>query len=420
MEFFTDTTVVYITLAAVFGIFMAWGIGANDVANAMATSVGSKAITIKQALILAAIFEFAGAYLAGGQVTETIRKGLVDMGAFSANPELLVWGMLGSLLAAGTWLLIASMRGWPVSTTHSIVGAVVGFAAVGVGVDAVNWETVGTTAVSWVFSPIISGVVAFLIFMSLQQLVLNTKNPLQNAIKYGPFYLFMVGFVLSLLTIKKGLKHVGLHLDDGMDLMLSVVIGIVIALVGRILIGRVKFDQQAEKRFAYANVEKIFGVLMLFTASAMAFAHGSNDVANAVGPMAAVIDVAQSGVMAAKASVPSWVLLIGAVGIVIGLATLGYKVIQTVGHGITELTPTRGFSAEIATAMTVVMASYTGIPVSTTHTLVGAVLGVGFARGIAAIDLRVVGGVFMSWVVTLPAGALLSVVFFYLLRGIFV
>ncbi|MDQ5768075.1 inorganic phosphate transporter [Thiothrix subterranea] len=420
MEFFSDTTTIYIALAAIFGLFMAWGIGANDVANAMATSVGSKAITIKQALILAAIFEFAGAYLAGGQVTDTIRKGLVDMDAFSANPELLVWGMLASLLAAGTWLLIASMRGWPVSTTHSIVGAVVGFAAVGVGTDAVNWDTVGTTATSWVFSPVIAGVVAFLIFMSIQKLVMDTKTPLQNAIKYGPFYLFMVGFVLSLLTIKKGLKHVGLHLDGGMDLLLSVVIGVIIALIGRFLISRVKFDQQAEKRFHYANVEKIFAVLMVFTASAMAFAHGSNDVANAVGPMAAVIDVAQSGAMAAKASVPPWVLLMGAIGIVVGLATYGYKVIATVGHDITELTPSRGFSAEISTAMTVVMASYTGIPVSTTHTLVGAILGVGFARGIAAIDLRVVGGIFMSWVVTLPAGALLSVLFFYLLRGIFV
>ncbi|WP_287603031.1 inorganic phosphate transporter [Thiothrix sp.] len=420
MEFFTDTTMVYITLAAVFGIFMAWGIGANDVANAMATSVGSKAITIKQALILAAIFEFAGAYLAGGQVTETIRKGLVDMSAFDANPEMLVWGMLASLLAAGTWLLIASMRGWPVSTTHSIVGAIVGFAAVGVGVDAVNWSTVGTTAVSWVFSPVIAGVVAFLIFMSIQKLVMNTKNPLQNAIKYGPFYLFLVGFVLSLLTTKKGLKHVGLDLSESMEFVLAVAIGVAIALVGRILISKVKFDQQAEKRFHYANVEKIFAVLMVFTASAMAFAHGSNDVANAVGPMAAVIDVAQSGTMAAKANVPPWVLLVGAIGIVIGLATYGYKVIETVGHDITELTPSRGFSAEISTAMTVVMASYTGIPVSTTHTLVGAILGVGFARGIAAIDLRVVGGIFMSWVVTLPAGALLSVMFFYLLRGIFV
>ena len=420
MEFLTDTTTIYIALAAIFGVFMAWGIGANDVANAMATSVGSKSITIKQALIIAAIFEFAGAYLAGGQVTETIRNGLVDMDAFSANPEVLVWGMLGSLLAAGTWLLVASLRGWPVSTTHSIVGAVVGFAAVGVGVDAVNWGTVGTTAISWVFSPMISGVLAFLIFMSLQKLVLNTKSPLQNAIKYGPFYLFMVGFVLSLLTIKKGLKHVGLHLDNGMDLVLSVVVGIMIALLGRWLISRVKFDEKVDRRSHFANMEKIFAVMMVFTASAMAFAHGSNDVANAVGPMAAVIDVAQSGVMAAKSSVPSWVLLVGAVGIVVGLATYGYKVIQTVGNKITELTPTRGFSAEISTAMTVVMASYTGIPVSTTHTLVGAILGVGFARGIAAIDLRVVGGIFMSWVVTLPAGALLSVIFFYLLRGIFV
>jgi PiT family inorganic phosphate transporter len=420
MEFLTDTTTIYIALAAIFGVFMAWGIGANDVANAMATSVGSKSITIKQALIIAAIFEFAGAYLAGGQVTETIRNGLVDMDAFSANPEVLVWGMLGSLLAAGTWLLVASLRGWPVSTTHSIVGAVVGFAAVGVGVDAVNWGTVGTTAISWVFSPMISGVLAFLIFMSLQKLVLNTKSPLQNAIKYGPFYLFMVGFVLSLLTIKKGLKHVGLHLDGGMDLVLSVAVGVMIALLGRWLISRVKFDEKVDRRSHFANVEKIFAVMMVFTASAMAFAHGSNDVANAVGPMAAVIDVAQSGVMAAKSSVPSWVLLVGAVGIVVGLATYGYKVIQTVGNKITELTPTRGFSAEISTAMTVVMASYTGIPVSTTHTLVGAILGVGFARGIAAIDLRVVGGIFMSWVVTLPAGALLSVIFFYLLRGIFV
>jgi PiT family inorganic phosphate transporter len=419
MDFFADTTTVYILLAAVFGIFMAWGIGANDVANAMATSVGSKAITIKQALILAGIFEFAGAYLAGGQVTETIRKGLVDMHAFSDNPMLLVWGMLASLLAAGLWLLIATQRGWPVSTTHSIVGAVVGFAAVGVGIDAVNWDTVATTATSWVFSPIISGFVAFMIFMSIQKLVLNTRTPLQNAIKYGPFYLFMVGFVLSLLTVKKGLKHVGLHFDGGMEFVLSIAIGAVIAIIGRVLISRVKVDLDADKRFHYASVEKIFAILMVFTASSMAFAHGSNDVANAVGPMAAVIDVAQSGVMAAKANVPSWVLLVGAVGIVVGLATFGYRVIATVGHDITELTPSRGFSAEISTAMTVVLASYTGIPVSTTHTLVGAVLGVGFARGIAAIDLRVVGGIFMSWVVTLPAGAFLSVLFFYLLRGIF-
>ncbi len=419
MDIFADQSTLYIILASVFGLFMAWGIGANDVANAMATSVGSKAITIKQALMLAAIFEFSGAYLAGGQVTETIRKGLIDTNAFVGNPQLLVWGMLASLLAASIWLLIATQRGWPVSTTHCIVGAIVGFAAVGVSSEAVNWQTVLTTATSWVFSPVIAGVMAFLIFTSIQKLVMDTKNPLENAIKYGPIYLFMVGFILALLTTKTGLKHIGLHLSSIMELLIAAVIGLIIAFAGRTLIKRVKLDPQAEKRFHYANVEKIFAVLMVFTASSMAFAHGSNDVANAVGPMAAIIDVAQSGIMATKTSVPSWILFLGAIGIVVGLATYGYKVISTVGHDITELTPTRGFSAEISTAMTVVLASYTGLPVSTTHTLVGAVLGVGFARGIAAIDLRVVGGIFTSWIVTLPAGALLSIVFFYILRAIF-
>ncbi len=419
MEFFADTTMIYITLAAVFGIFMAWGIGANDVANAMATSVGSKAITIKQAIVLAAIFEFAGAYLAGGQVTKTIRKGIVDLDAFGGNADLLIWGMLAALLAAGTWLLIASQRGWPVSTTHSIVGAVVGFAAVGVSVDAVSWGKVGTIVASWVISPLLAGSISFAVFTSIQKLVMNTEDPLSNAKKYGPFYLFLVGFVIALVTIKKGLKHIGLDVNGGMELVYAVILGAIIAFVGMFLIHRVKFEKSLEKRSHFANVERIFAVLMVFTASAMAFAHGSNDVANAVGPMAAVISVAQSGELGSTSSLPSWVLLVGGIGIVIGLATLGYKVIATVGKNITELTPTRGFSAEIAAATTVVLASYTGIPVSTTHTLVGAILGVGLARGIAAIDLRVVGNIFMSWVITLPAGAILSIMFFYMFKGIF-
>lgn len=419
MEFLSDSAFIYITLAAVFGIFMAWGIGANDVANAMATSVGSKAITIKQAIIIAAIFEFLGAYLAGGQVTKTIRKGIVDLNAFEGNPDLLIWGMLAALLAAGTWLLIASMRGWPVSTTHSIVGAVIGFAAVGVSVDAVSWGKVGTIVMSWVVSPVLAGTIAFAVFMSIQKLVLNTATPLENAKKYGPVYLFMVGFIIALVTIKKGLKHIGLDVDGGMEFVYSGMFGVLVALLGVYLIKRVKFDEKAEKRFHFANVEKIFAVLMVFTAAAMAFAHGSNDVANAVGPMAAVISIAQSGELASKSALPSWVLLVGAIGIVIGLATLGYKVMATVGENITELTPTRGFSAEIGAASTVVLASYTGLPISTTQTLVGAILGVGLARGIAAIDLRVVGNIFMSWVITLPAGAILSIIFFYILKAIF-
>lgn len=416
---FSDVNMIYILLAAVFGVFMAWGIGANDVANAMATSVGSKALTIKQAVIVAAVFEFAGAYLAGGQVTSTIRKGIVSAEAFGSTPELLVWGMLAALLAAGTWLLIASLQGWPVSTTHSIVGAVVGFAAVGVDFDAVNWAKVGTIVMSWVVSPLLAGSIAFLVFTSIHKLVLNTTDPLKNAIKYGPMYLFMVGFVLALVTIKKGLKHIGLDIPMGYDFAIAVVLGIIVAALGAVLIRRVKVDEKADENFHFSSVEKIFGVLMIFTAAAMAFAHGSNDVANAVGPMAAVISVAQDGALAAKSSVPPWVLLVGAIGIVIGLATLGYRVIATVGKKITELTPTRGFAAEIAAATTVVLASYTGIPISTTHTLVGAILGVGFARGIAAIDLRVVGNIFMSWVVTLPAGAALSILFFFMFKGMF-
>jgi len=419
LDFLSDTSTIYITLAAIFGIFMAWGIGANDVANAMATSVGSKAITIKQAIILAAIFEFSGAYLAGGQVTKTIRKGIVDLNAFEGNPDLLIWGMLAALLAAGTWLLIASSKGWPVSTTHSIVGAVIGFAAVGVSVDAVSWGKVGTIVMSWVISPLLAGSISFAVFTSIQRLVLNTQNPLENAKKYGPFYLFLVGFIIALVTIKKGLKHIGLDVAGGMEFVYASILGVLIALLGAFLISRVKFDKRAEKRFHFANVEKIFAVLMVFTASAMAFAHGSNDVANAVGPMAAVISVAQSGTLTANSTLPGWVLLVGGIGIVVGLATLGYKVMATVGKNITELTPTRGFSAEIAAATTVVLASYTGIPISTTHTLVGAILGVGLARGIAAIDLRVVGNIFMSWIITLPAGAFLSIMFFYMLKGIF-
>jgi len=414
-----DQMTIYLILAGAFGLFMAWGIGANDVANAMATSVGSKAITIKQAIILAAFFEFAGAYLAGGEVTSTIRKGIVEADAFTADPNLLIWGMLAALLAAGCWLAIASRNGWPVSTTHSIVGAVVGFAAVGVGMDAVNWGKVGTIVMSWVVSPLLAGTMAFFVFRSIQKLILNKKDPVASAIKYGPIYLFMVGFLIALVTIKKGLKHVGMDFTAGEAFSYAILLGIAVAFLGSYLIRQVKMDPKANKNFNFNNVERIFGVLMIFTASAMAFAHGSNDVANAVGPMAAVISTAQTGLIASKSALPGWVLLVGGIGIVTGLATFGYKVMATVGRKITELTPSRGFSAEIAAAGTVVLASFTGIPISTTHTLVGAVLGVGFARGIGAIDLRVVSNIFMSWVITLPAGAILAILFFYMFKGMF-
>ena len=404
----------------VFGFFMAWGIGANDVANAMGTSVGARALTLAQAILVACVFEFAGAYLAGGEVTSTIRKGIIDPSLLQDTPDLLVFGMLAALLAAGTWLLIASSRGWPVSTTHSIVGAIVGFAAVGISVDAVSWSKVGSIVSSWVVSPLMSGTIAFLIFISVQKLILNTDKPFENAKKYVPGYMFLVGFVIAMVTLLKGLKHIGLSLSFQESLTYSIVIGFVIAMIGTFFLRKIENTTQQRGDVTFDGVEKVFAVLMVFTACAMAFAHGSNDVANAVGPLAAIASVVQSGgEIAAKSSMPWWILLLGATGIVAGLATLGYKVIETVGRNITELTPSRGFAAELAAATTVVLASGTGLPISTTHTLVGAVLGVGLARGLSAVDFSVVGRIIVSWVVTLPVGAGLSILFFFTLKGIF-
>jgi PiT family inorganic phosphate transporter len=412
---------IYIGLAAAFGLFMAWGIGANDVANAMATSVGSKALTIKQAILVAAVFEFAGAVLAGGEVTSTIRKGIVDTSpliGLEDGAKLLIYGMLAALLAAGTWLLIASRNGWPVSTTHSIVGAIVGFAAVGIGVDAVQWGKVGTIVMSWVISPVTAGFIAYLIYMSVQRLILHQEDPLTKAKRYVPVYIFFAAFTITLVTILKGLKHVGLELSIEESYALAIAIAAVIALVGAFFISRIKPDPKAEKSQHFYTVERVFAVLMVITACGMAFAHGSNDVANAIGPLAAVISVAQTNSITATSKLPLWVLVIGGGGIVVGLATYGRHVIATVGKKITQLTPSRGFAAELAAATTIVIASGTGIPISTTHTLVGAVLGVGLARGIDAIDLRVVARILVSWVVTIPAGAFLAILFFFIFKAV--
>lgn len=410
---------ILLILACLFGFFMAWGIGANDVANAMGTSVGSKALTIKQAILVAMIFEFLGAYLAGGEVTATIRKGIVDSSTLTDTPELLVYGMMSALLAAGTWLLVATMLGWPVSTTHSIVGALVGFAAVGIGVEAVAWGTVGQIAASWVVSPLLAGTLSFGLFMSAQRLILDAPDPFAAAKRYIPYYMFAVGFIIAMVTMVKGLKHIGLGLSFGQSAGYATLVGLLVMGLGTLLLRRIKEDPITGS-FRFANVERVFAVLMVFTACAMAFAHGSNDVANAVGPLAAVVSVISSGgEVAAKSPLPWWILLLGAGGIVVGLATYGFKVIATVGRKITELTPSRGFAAELGAASTVVLASATGLPISTTHTLVGAILGVGLARGIAALNLRVIGSIFLSWLITLPAGAGLAIVFFFIIKAIF-
>lgn len=421
MELILEHGPLLIIIAAIFGLYMTWGIGANDVANVMGTSVGSGAITVTTAIIIAGIFEFLGAVVAGGNVTQTIRKGIIDPNSFASTPEILILGMLASLLAAAVWLMIASIRGWPVSTTHAIVGAVVGFAIAAIGLEAVNWVKISQIVASWIVSPVLGGIISFALMMSIRALILNTPNPFKSAKLWGPFYVFLVGFVISLVTIFKGLKHLNFELSVPMSFTAAAVMGVVIGLIGWALIRRVKVDEEADKEFHYASVEKVFVPMMIFTACGMAFAHGSNDVANGVGPVAAVVSLVRSGgEVAQESALPLWILIGGGIGIILGLATYGYKVMRTIGTKITELTPTRGFCATMAAAITVVLASRTGMPVSTTHIAVGGVIGVGMARGIGALDLRVIGGIIMSWITTLPVSGGLSALFYFILHMIFI
>jgi len=411
---------ILLILAIIFGVFMTWGIGANDVANALGTSVGSGAITVRTAIIVAAIFEFAGAALAGGNVTSTIRKGIIDPNQIADRPEILIFGMLAALLAAGCWLALASAKGWPVSTTHSIVGAIVGFAVAGIGVEAVNWGKISQIVASWVVSPALGGGIAFLLMMSIQQLIINADKPFKAAVRWAPMYIFLVGFVISLVTLFKGLKHLKIELGIGESFIVAAIIGVIVALIGKWAVNRVTFDEAEDKKSHIASVERVFAPMIIFTACAMAFAHGSNDVANGVGPLAAVYGLIQSGgEVTQKLEMPIWILALGGAGIVLGLTTYGYRVMRTIGTKITSLTPTSGFCATVAAAITVVLASRTAMPVSTTHIAVGAVMGVGLARGFAALDIRVIGKIVVSWVVTLPAGGILAALFFFMLKGMF-
>ena len=394
---------------------MAWAIGANDVANAMGTSVGSGALTVWGAILVAAIFEFAGAFFAGGHVTDTVRKGMLDISLIGRDQ--LIYGMLGSLAAAGTLLVGATRFGLPVSTTHSIVGAIVGFGVVSIGPEVVNWGKIGQIVLSWLTSPLLAGVIAFGIFQFTRAKVLDTKDPVVQIRKLGPVFFFLVFFIIGLVTLFKGLKPLKLDLNLTQALIGSTLLGFVGSGLGIFFIRRVQLGPEDPKH-RFSRVEKIFVVLQILTACAIAFAHGSNDVANAIGPLAAISSAISGADLGGKASVSPWMLAIGGIGIIFGLATWGYRVMETVGKRITELTPSRGFAAQLAAATTIVVASRMGIPISTTHTLVGAVLGVGLARGISALDLRVVGKIIASWVATLPIAAGLSMFFYFFFKGL--
>lgn len=410
---------VAVWIGAVLAFYMAWAIGANDVANAMGTSVGSGALTIRNAILVAALLEFAGAFFAGAHVTDTVRKGMLDMQVAAQRPELLLYGMLAALASAGTLLLVATGLGLPVSTTHAIVGAIVGFGTVALGLDAVNWGKVAQIIFSWLTSPLLGGVLAFLIFRLLGALILDRRDPLGQAKRVGPAFFFYVFFIIGLVTLFKGLKNLKLDFDLQQAVGLSVLIGLLGATLGWLFLRAVVARYENSTDDDFRDVERVFVVLQVLTACSVAFAHGSNDVANSIGPLAAIVRVAQSAEIGGRSTVEPWMLSVGGAGIVIGLATWGYRVMETVGKKITELTPSRGFSAELAAATTIVLASRLGIPVSTTHILVGSVLGVGLARGVAALDLAVVGRIVISWVLTLPAAGALAIFFFYFFKGFF-
>lgn len=410
-----DGLTAFYVLALVIGLYMAWNIGANDVANAMGTSVGSGALTLRQAILVAAVFEFAGAVLVGAHVTETIKGDIIPLELFEDDPRRYMFGMAGALFGAATWLLVATAFGLPVSTTHSIVGAVVGFGLISVGYENVVWGTIVSIVLSWVVSPLCGALIAFLMFSFIRQNIMLTEDPYGATVRWAPHLVAMVGFILGLSILYKGLKNLNLDFPFWVAGPLCLALGGVVGLGMRTWLRR----RPRPEDHAGPAVERLFGGLQVVTACFVAFAHGANDVANAIGPLAGIVQVYSTGSMSGEAAVPVWLLLVGGAGIVAGLATYGYKVIDTVGHKITAMTPTRGFSAEFGAATTVLVASRLGLPISTTHTLVGAVIGVGLARGMAALDLRVIRNIVSSWVITIPAAAVVAAICYLALQAVF-
>lgn len=415
-----DTTFILV-FSVIAGLYMAWNIGANDVANSMADAVGSNAVSVFWAVILAGIFEFCGAVLVGSHVTDTIRKGIIDSQVFAPNPRLLAYGMLCALLAAAMWLHIASFIGMPVSTTHSIVGAVTGIGIFVAGVHYVNWSKLGQIAASWFISPIAGGLMSFVFFKLILRFILNKDKPIIAAKKGIPVCVFFIFAAVILGTIYKGLKHLHLNLTGVDAIAISFTGGLLAAIVSAFFMKSIH-DTDGESDFAHqvARVEKIFTVLVVITSCSVAFAHGANDVANAIGPLAAVIEIIKTNEIPKQVVVELWILILGGTGIVIGLATFGYKVMRMVGTNITDITPSRGVAADVGATITVLTCSRLGLPISTTHTVVGAILGVGLARGIPAINIKVVKSIFGSWIATIPFTAGLAVLFYVLAQWLFI
>jgi len=411
---------VLVVIAIIVGLYMAWNIGANDVANSMADAVGSKALTIFWAVVLAGICNFCGAVLVGSHVTDTVRQGIIDTQAFTDEPRILAHGMVCAMLGAALWLNLASYFGMPVSTTHSIVGAIIGFGILQAGLGHIHWGKLGQIVASWFISPLAGGIMAFAILKLISRYILAVEKPVVAARKGVPVCVFFTFAILIIAIIYKGLKNIHLDLKGSEAITLSIIGGLIAAGISNLFIrrnrnynGELPFEQQL------VAVEKIFAVLVIITSCTVAFAHGANDVANAIGPLAAVAEIVKNNTVPGKVPVNIWFLVLGGLGIAVGLATFGYRVMRLVGTKVTKITPSRGVAADLSTMVTVLTCSRLGLPISTTHTLIGAIIGVGLARGITAINRKVVASIFTSWLVTIPAAAGLTVLLYIIAKWLF-
>ena len=411
--------------AVVIGFLMAWAIGANDVANAMASTVGSKILTVRMAVIIAAIFEALGAMLASGQVTNMIRYGIVDVSNFSHTPEIFIQGMLSSLMAASSWLIVATYYGLPVSTTHTIIGSVLGFALISVGPDKIEWYNLTEILISWVLSPIVALLSSYAVYKIITRMILHAEDPLQQSKVYVPWLSVAVVGLFTHITIFHCLEPLGLDLSISLKYSVFLLASVVAYSTGlwqvKVLISIIeKKNAEGGVLILHEEVERLFSGLAIISAAGMAFAHGANDVANAIGPVAAIIGFKGGQSLTSQPSViPFWILQLGASGVVLGLITYGYKIMDTVGSKITQLTPSRGFVAQFTTSAIIMIASSLGLPVSTTQTMVGAILGVGIARGFMALNMKVIRGILISWFITVPAGMILAMIFFLVLQGVY-
>ncbi len=412
-----DTIFILQGLTLLLGFYMAWNIGANDVANAIGTSVGSKALTLKRAVFLAAIFEFAGALLIGSNVSETIQHGIIDPSFFSAQPIVFVLGMMSALLATGVLLQIASYFGLPISTTHSIVGAVLGFGLVAGDSSAIHWTQLGGIAMSWLLSPLLSAFIASLIFFVIEKKILLHRHPITAAKNFTPVFTFLCCYVVSFSLPYQGVAESFKIPSWLLPFSFALLGGFSSAFLKAKILPRPALASEglgmSSQHSPHSEVEKMFVSLQILSACLVAFAHGTNDVSNAIGPVAAIFGILKAHTIFSFGKTPFWLLAFGGMGIVLGLATWGWRVIETVGKKITELTPSRGFAAEFGAATTILLASKFGMPISTTHALVGAVFGVGMMRGILSVNLKTLRNIFFSWMITIPLCAILSILIFY-------